>query len=235
MKKKRAKALQKAIQKCASCGKKNIQIAALTQPVDVVVWTRKTDARLEKFIELSKVDILQGSASTCSRHRDRVMRETGALFEVDFQKDGAVEEIAPTVRKGRSWWTLYWRSPKAVKRDDLEQWYSNARMLGRMVNGMEKLPRMNKKVKGLTLFGHRDQLEWDLKTKGYSKVYLDTLGETVVITRDNDVAIPKTHNEPRFTLDELVRLRHFVGMKPDPEMMQGVWLLKKYLNVSVVK
>ena len=186
---------------------------------------------------MSRVVCLIGSETTCQKHRDRILRETQALFEIEFDPHGSTDEIVPTVRKQRSWFTMYWKSPEALKEEEKSAWVSQGRGLGQMIRGAERLPRMPKGIRGLTQQGTRDKIQWELDGYGYVKVYLSTVGEEVVILKDSEVDTPQGYapGVPRFTLDELLRLRHFVGMKPNPEMIQGVWLLKKHLNASVLR
>ena len=64
------------------------------------------------------------------------------------------------------------------------------------------------------------------------------VGEHIVVLRESDVVMPKglLSGVPRFTMDELLRMRLFVGMKGvGVEEARGVWLLKKYLGVTVVQ
>ena len=67
---------------------------------------------------------------------------------------------------------------------------------------------------------------------------MGVFGEHIVVMRDDDVIIPKgtLSGVPRFTMDELLRMRLFIGMKGvGVEEARGVWLLKKYLGVTVVQ
>ena len=232
--------IRKSMQSCKRCtGKSLPKLGELLTQSEVVIWANRKSTSTEIFermISGIRVDVFVGSVKTCKAHRDRIMRATQALWEVDFQPDGSVEQVAPTVRKARSWWTLYWREPTMVKKSDQQKWLSQGRALGQMVRGAEKLPKMPRNLKSVTDDNKRDQLRWELKSYGYTRVYLDTMGESIVVTRDDDVEIPQGYERgaPVFVLEELVKLRGMVGMKPDPEMMQAVWLLKKHLGVRVV-
>ena len=234
-----AKTLRKQISKCQDCQSSTTpKISTLTQKIEAVMWLRETwrSQKFEQLVDASRLTILVADDRICVKHRKRLVRKTGVLFEIEFHRDGASSMAAPTVGKGRFWFTLFWKLPRLVKAAELGKWVAQGRQLGQVVRGEEKMPRMPRKLAGLTKAGNRDKLEWDLESKGYSKVYLGTMGETVVLLRDGAVSVPQgVHSGvPQFTMDEMTRLRCFVGMKPEPEMMHGVWLLKKHLGADVL-
>ena len=238
---KQAVRIRKSMKTCKVCPDKNLPtLTTLTESVEVVYWVRPSHSSsdlFERLVSGSRVDSFVGSHKTCDKHRKMIVRGVGALWEVDFRDDGGVGEVVPTVNKGQSWWTLYWLAPGRVDKDEEGAWLANGRALGQMVRGVERLPKMPKKLRDLTLDNGRDSLAWEMQAYGYSKVFLRSIGETVVVVRDDEVVVPKGYDKgvPMFTLEELVKLRSVVGMKPDPEMIQGVWLLKKHLGVKVVQ
>ena len=237
---KQAIQVRKKIASCASCQVDSPpKVSVMREPVDVVMWLRssRTAGAFEQLVSAMRTDVLVADDRVCSKHRKLMMRKTRALFEVEFHADGATSEVLPSVGKGKYWFTFYWKLPNALKKDERAEWVQQGRKLGAVVRGQDKMPRMPKAIKGLTGVAAREQLKWDLGTKGYSKVYLDSVGESVVIVGDRDVVPPQgVHSGvPQFTLGELTKLRYFVGMQPDPEMIRGVWLLKKHLKVDVLK
>lgn len=236
---KQATQVRKKIASCESCQGASPKVSVLRETVDAVLWLRSSriTKEFEQLVSAMRTDVLVADDRVCSKHRKMMMNKTRALFEVEFHDDGAVTEALPTAGKGRFWFTLYWRTPRAVGEDEMNDWVQQGRKLGQVIRGEDKMPNMPKDLAGLTLFGARDKLKWDLETKGYSKVYFETVGESVVVCDNSDVVLPQGVHAgvPQFTMDELVRLRHFVGMRPDPEMIRGVWLLKKHLKADVLK
>jgi len=239
VKAKRAIAIRKSMKRCENC-QKLPKITVLSLSVDLVLWRRlgtskKVSKPYSTLIDKFNFNVLEGDISTCRQHRDQIMRATSALYEIEFHRDGSTTEALPRVNPGKSWFTLFWKDPRWVKKSEMGKWLRQAKNLSSVINGGEKLPRMPKNLKGLTSIAAAEQLKWDLESRGYSKVYLTTIGENVVIKRDEDVLLPQGVHAgvPQFTMTEMLRLRHFVGMKPDPQMIQGAWLLKKHLNARV--
>lgn len=238
---KRAIKIRKSMKKCKTCTELP-RVSSLTPSVELVLWRRLgTSKRLSRqYSSLTgkfKVDFLEATDTTCRLHRDQIMRATGALYEIEFHKGGSITEALPRENAGRSWFTLFWKHPQFVKKKELHGWSKQATRVSAAINGEARLPRLPKKLKGLTSIAAAEQLKWDLESKGYSKVYLRTVGEYVVIRRDEDVMLPQGIHAgvPQFTLAELLKLRHFVGMKPSPEMVRGAWLLKKHLGAAVAR
>ncbi len=238
---KRAIKIRNSMKKCKRCSELP-KISSLTPSVELVLWRRLgTSKRLSRqyssLTDKLRIDFLEAPDTTCRLHRDQIMRATGALYEIEFHKYGSITEALPRENAGRSWFTLFWKHPQFVKKKELHGWSKQAAMVSAAINGEARLPRMPKKLKGLTSIAAAEQLKWDLESKGYSKVYLGTVGEYVVVKKDEDVMLPRgVHvGVPQFTLTELLKLRHFVGMKPSPEMIRGVWLLKKHLGVVVAR
>jgi len=164
------------------------------------------------------------------------MRAIRALFEIEFHEDGDAHMVLPRERKkGGSWFTLFWATPKKGKAQEHEK---TVGLLNRMIAGKDRLPRPPKRTKlrvERTKHSQEALTEYHIERDGYAKVVLEVVGEEVVVLRDDEVELPRgVHNGvPTFTVDEMVRLKWFVGMKPDPEMMCGVWLLKKHLGAGV--
>lgn len=234
---KKATKLRRSVKSCPNCDVKDLpKISDLKSGPEAVMWSRR-HKMLSQLAAASRLTILVGDPKTCQKHRDRIVRELDVLFEVDFVPDGSTDEILPTVRKSHAWFTLYWKSPQKVKKEEKESWISQGRSLGQMVRGYERLPKMPKKLRDFTHDGKVGQLNWWLESYGYAKVYSRTMGEEVVILRDDEVTLPQGYapGVPRFTLDELLRLRWFKGMKAEEDMFKGTWLLKKHLGASVVR
>ncbi len=202
--------------------------------VELVLWSSERTSKQGwlNFVNTLTVDHFEAPGDTCRRHRDQIMRAIGSLFEIEFHKDGDVGFVLPrTVKKGGSWFTLFWETPKKKLNHTRD-----VRSLERMINGLERLPRMpKKKMKVHTDHYQNGLTESQLELYGFAKVMLEGVGEEVVVVVDDRTKLPRgTHNGvPRFTIDEMKRLKWFVGMKPDPEMMCGVWLLKKHLDANV--
>lgn len=240
MKAKKAASVRRSMKSCKECKKITPSTKRLTSVKypELIVWMPNSKRpAYTKLIDSLDENAIALDASLCRRHRDRIMRDSRSLFEIEFTDDGSIEEIHPRINKGRSWFTLFLRDPRLVKKNEMSSWVRQGTKLNRMINGLEKLPVMPKKIKDLKPAAAAAQLRWDLQSVGWRKVYLKTIGEYVVVVRDDDVVLPsgKHRGVPVFTMDEMLRLRHFVGMKPDPEMIQGVWLMKKHLGVSVMK
>jgi hypothetical protein len=240
MKRKDAKKIVGAIDECEECTKAP-KVSDLTEDWDLFISARRRSIKSKPYAAMSQLwprnfgVMVLPTERICQTHRDLIIRKSRVLFEVVFHPQGTKDEIVPKYGKNHTWWTLYWKDPAVLEDDEVEAWALQARHLGRMIQGFDKLPRRRPpRMRTMTPHENRDTFDYRLERDGYVRVYSEMMGDTILVLRDDDVEIPKQYKTlPDFTMDELVKIAQVAHA--DPEFLPAIMMMKKHLGAEVVQ